>query len=139
MRIRFKHLSEYEIIVAEQFLKRVVVDWIKVECDVPLKVLQAKTLKLVEPWKSMWEYLTAKKIDMVIHKPDKIMLVEVKQKISASAYGQLKLYEKLYRDQYKPTKPLELWHIAMYDDPTVRYWLESMGIKTWVIYRIEVM
>lgn len=138
MEIRFRHLSPTEIAVAKEFLRRVYPNFLRVETDVPLKTLKPAELNLVEPYKSMWEYLTAKKIDLVVELEEKIVIAEIKEKISASAFGQLKLYEELYKQQYKPIKPLELWHCAMYDDPTVRLWLEKKGVKVFVIHKIIV-
>lgn len=130
----FKHLSEEEIIAAREFLRRIP-EPRRIEFDVPLKVQEIKpTKKEEEGLARMWEYLTAKKIDMVIHYDEKIMIVEVKKKLSASAAGQLLLYKDLYVQQYKPAKPIELWHIAIYSDPSVVPLLEKLGIKYWYMY-----
>jgi len=134
MAIRFKHLSETERLVAEEFLKRVIVGG-KVECDVPLKVpLKIPKEPRYEAWIKMWEYLTAKKIDMVIETEDAIHIVEIKEKLSASAVGQLKLYKMLYEEQYKPRKPIVLWHIAVWPDDAVIRLLEKEKIRWWCLH-----
>lgn len=107
----------------------------KIEFDVPLKTTKiSEVRKEFETFARMWEYLTAKKIDIVIHLPEKIMIVEVKKKLSASAAGQLLLYRDLYLQEYKPNKPVELWHIAVYGDSSVIPLLEKLNIKWWYMY-----
>lgn len=132
--IQFKHLSEDEIVAAREFLKSIPRPK-KIEFDVPLKVQTIQPIgKEDESFKKMWEYLTAKKIDMVLHYDDKIMIVEVKKKLSASAAGQLLLYRDLYIEQFKPQKPLELWHVAVFGDSAVVMLLEKLKIKWWYMY-----
>jgi len=129
----FKHLSEEENIVAEEFIKRVVPDG-EVKFDVPLKSRKALVVETApEHLKKLWEYLTAKKIDMIVEYPSKIMIVEIKRILSAAAVGQLLLYKKMYTEQYKPLKPIELWHIAMYPDWDVIDLLSELDIKWWVL------
>lgn len=130
----FKHLSEEEIIAAREFLK-VVPRPNRLEFDVALRVQEKKEeSEEKKAWAKAWEYLTAKKIDMVLHYDDKIMLVEVKKKLSASAAGQLLLYKDLYLSQFQPKKPLELWHVAIFCDASVIPLLEKLGIKWWCLY-----
>ena len=129
----FKHLSEEETLVAREFINRVIPD-AKLKFDVPLKSkLPLGISEMKEPYKSLWEYLTAKKIDIVAEYPDKVMIIEVKQRLHASAVGQLLLYKKMYLEQYKPAKPIELWHIAMYPDLDVIDLLKDLGIKWWCL------
>jgi len=129
----FKHQSEAEIVVAKAFIERVFPQ-AKVEFDVPLKSSKpADWESMPENYRKMWEYLTAKKIDMVMHLPEKILIVEVKQKLGASGVGQLLLYKMMYLEQYKPGKPVELWQIAMYPDPDVVKLCEKLGIKWWCL------
>jgi len=132
--IKFKHLSEDEVVAAERFI-RMIPNIEKIEFDVPLKTTKiSEVRKEFEAFARMWEYLTAKKIDIVIHLPEKIMIVEVKKKLSASAAGQLLLYRDLYLQEYKPNKPIELWHIAVYGDSSVIPLLEKLNIKWWYMY-----
>lgn len=127
----FKHQSEEERIVAEEFIKRYLVG-AKITFDLPLASKKpARWEEMPENYKRMWEYLLAKKIDFIAELPEKIMIVEVKQKLSASGVGQLLLYKKMYEEQYKPVKPLELWQIAMYPDPDVIELCDKLGIKWW--------
>jgi len=129
----FKHLSEEEVVIAKEFIRRVIPD-AKVKFDVPLKSKIPTALETAPPnYKMLWEYLTAKKIDFVAELPEKIMIVEVKQRLHASAVGQLLLYKKMYIEQYKPLKPIELWHIANYPDLDVIELLNDMGIRWWCL------
>ena len=129
----FKHLSEEEVAVAKEFIRRVIPD-AELKFDVPLKSKLPAALETApQPYKSLWEYLTAKKIDFIAEYPDKIMIVEVKRKLSASAVGQLLLYRKMFAEQYKPGKPIELWHIANYPDLDVIELLNELGIRWWCL------
>jgi len=133
VRAVFKHLSEEENIVAQEFIKRVVPDG-EVKFDIPLKSKKTIAIEAApEHYRKLWEYLTAKKIDMIVEYPAKIMIVEIKRILSAAAVGQLLLYKKMYVEQYKPLKPIELWHIAMYPDWDVIELLNEMDIKWWVL------
>lgn len=131
--IKFRHLSENEIIVANELIKRKFQNAKKIECDVPLESEKARFLTENSPYARMWKYLTAKKIDLVVHLPDCIYIVEIKEKLSASAFGQLKLYEYLYKLQYKPKLPIKLMHAAFYDDPDVREFLQKNGVEVFTL------
>lgn len=133
---KFKHLSELERIVADALLKHVFPNAKKVEFDVPLVSEKIKYIEDRGPFYEMWKYLTAKKIDMVVHLETSIYIVEIKEKLSASAYGQLKLYEYLYKLQYKPKLPVKLLHAAYYNDPDVEAFLKSMNIEIFYLKRI---
>ena len=106
----------------------------KLKFDVPLKSKAPAALETApEHYRKLWEYLTAKKIDFIAEYPEKIMIVEVKRKLSASAVGQLLLYRKMFTEQYKPGKPVELWHIANYPDLDVIELLNELGIRWWCL------
>lgn len=126
-------MSENEKIVAEELIKRRFPNAVKIDFDVPLKSEKTRFLTEKSPYAEMWEYLTAKKIDMVVYLPDAIYIVEIKEKLSASAFGQLKLYEYLFKLQYNPKLPVKLLHAAMYDDPDVRKFLEEQKVEVFVL------
>jgi len=129
----FKHTNPQERFIAEEFIKRFCQE-ARVTFDVPLVSRKpAKWEEMPENYKIMWQYLTAKKIDFIAEFSDRIWIVEVKDKLSAAGIGQLLLYKKMFVEQYKPGKPIELWLIAIYPDLDVIDLCNDLGIKWWVL------
>jgi len=133
MRIKFPHFTPDEAEVLREFIaqKVLVGDW---SFDVRLKSEKAELAAEYPPEiRSMWEAVTAKRIDAVCETTDAVNIIEVKKYMLHSGIGQLLTYRELYREQYKPTKPIVLWLIAKYPDPEVLRVCERLGIRTWVM------
>jgi len=134
---RFPHYTKEEAEVMEAFLKAKVLEGARWQFDVKLPVeLPEGIKKAPEPYRRMWEVLTAKRIDAVAEMHDFIHIIEVKKRLLPSGIGQLFTYKSLYQKLFKPRKPIKLWMIAKYDDPAVRNICEELGINTWVIEKL---
>jgi len=151
MSIRFIHFRPEELEIAKRFIETIE-GYSKIETDVRLYPPEEEKQRIIvnalkeysrltgisletlertitDDEKRMLIELKAKRIDMVVHWPEEIWIVEIKQKVRASAIGQLKLYELWYRRQFRPTKPIRLVLVAEIDDPMVLPLLKKEGIK----------
>jgi len=81
-----------------------------------------------ESEKRMWLELHALRIDAVCETIDTIWLIEVKEKLSPIAVGELEIYEPLYLEQYSPTKPVKKMIVTGVDNPLIRPLLKAKGI-----------
>ena len=132
-RIRFPHYTEEERRALEEFMKAGILHGVW-SFEVRLKSRISEFAKeLPENWRRMWETVTAKRIDAVCEEPDRINIIEVKRRLMSSGIGQLITYEKMYKEQFKPTKPIQLWMVAWENDPDVAKVCADMGIKTWTV------
>jgi len=60
-----------------------------------------------EPWLVNLVLATSRKrVDVIGETESEIIIYEVKERAGMSALGQLLCYEALYREEYKPTKPI---------------------------------
>jgi len=134
-RPKFPHFTKEETKVMEELLVQRVV-WGDFKFDVKLRSDKAKFAEdLPEPLRSMWEALTAKRIDAVCETPDAIWIIEVKRVMLPSGIGQLLLYAHMYNQQYKPQKPVKLLYATYYPDPDVENFCKQIGIKTWSVVK----
>ena len=131
VKAKFPHFTLDEAEVLEEFMKTGILRgaW---KFDVRLPSEKAKWVEnYPEPWRSMWEALTAKRIDALCETPDAIHIIEVKRVMLHSGIGQLMMYKALYEEHFKPRKPIRLWLIAKYHDPDVVKLCRQMNINTW--------
>lgn len=83
------------------------------------------------PLRAMWESVTAKRIDMLVISEDLIRIVEFKRYMLSSGIGQLLVYDKMFREEYRPNVPIELWYACWYYDPDVIEVAKGLNINTW--------
>lgn len=107
-----KHLNRWEREVARMYFST---DPIPGEYlfDVPLirPSMLEYVQKLPPSLRRQWLYLTAWKIDAVCITDDYHVIIEFKNYATERVIGQLTLYDKLYREQYRPDKPVR-WLVA---------------------------
>jgi hypothetical protein len=130
---KFPHFTREEREVAKLFYelhKNIYHGW---QWEVRLKSKKSEGLEHIpENLRYMWEVITAKRIDVVFEDAYNIYIGEIKRILLPSGIGQLLLYKKLYQEQFKPTKKVQMYYIAYIDDPDVRELAEELGIKVWV-------
>jgi len=83
--------------------------------------------------RKMWLTNIAKKADAVCETPVEIYVIEVKTFLRPSAVGQALTYKTLYKEQFKPTKPVIPAIIASVGNPDMQHVCDVYNIKTWVI------
>jgi len=130
LRPRYPHMGPYEARLWDTFLKKPPWRIEKVEYDVRVGPgytppwLRERLVKIFEKKRlgipltrdeeldlSVAESaraITQLRIDVVVHTPEKVYLVEVKPRAGRSALGQLEAYIYWYLRQYKPAKPVRL-------------------------------
>lgn len=134
-RVKFPHFTPEEAEVLEAFMRAKIIDG-KWSFDIRLPSQKGKLKGIHPDWViQMWNKVTAKRIDALCETADSIHIIEVKRYLMASGIGQLIVYKYLYEKYYKPEKPIQLWLIAMYDDPDVREVCGVLGIRVWTIYK----
>ena len=129
--LRFKHFTLDEKEIAEKFIKKhqQFFNW---RFDVRLKSKKSELVEIEdETLRLMWENLTAKRIDMLFEDARYIYIAEVKRVMLASGIGQLLLYERMYKEQFRPSKPVKLYYIVKYPDPDVDQFCKDLNILTW--------
>jgi len=105
----YPHLQPKDIALWERFIEQNPDAYDFVQYDVcvgddPEFETEMPGMEEGEEWK-----LYQKKIDVVGFKQEQIDIIELKPRAKASAVGQVKLYKKLYKRDYKPpTGPMAI-------------------------------
>jgi len=80
-----------------------------------------------------WKQLKAKRIDLLIDRPDVAIIFEITPKVSKAAVGGVLSYRELYKTQYSPGKPVNVGLIVGVDDPTYHSILKMYDIELYVV------
>lgn len=101
-----------------------------VHLDVPLPEIPAHWTK-----QDLKRYsdLVSKRIDLVVHSPDAIWIMEITPKVSKASVGGCLAYRDLYIKQFKPEKPVKCGIIVEMDDPAYHDTLKNNEIALWVV------
>lgn len=129
--IKFPHYTSEEEFIAKQFILSGTLkgEWY---ADVKLKSRKANWIHdYKEPWRSMWEALTAKRIDLLCINPKAIYIIEVKRYMLSSGIGQLITYRNMFLEEYRPDVPVYLYYVTYYHDPDIVALAKKLGIYTW--------
>jgi len=129
--VPFPRYTKEEDTVAREFIKEK--KW-KGEYyfDVHLTSRKAKFVEnLPAPLARLWTEVTAKRIDMLVVTRDRIRIVEVKRYMLSSGIGQLLTYRKMFKEEYRPNVPIELWYAVWYYDPDIISICQQLNINTW--------
>ena len=101
-----------------------------VHLDVPLPELPAHwTKRDIE----RYSFSRHKRIDLVVHAPDAIWIMEITPLLSKPAIGGCKVYRDLYIKQFKPEKEVICGIIVEVDDPAYHDTLKKLDIELWVV------
>lgn len=76
----------------------------------------------------MWLRSTQKRIDVLIEKEDKWIIVELRARAQASAVGRLLQYQKLWKDDPPNLKKVDLMLVTNSVDQDTKDLAESLGI-----------
>lgn len=79
------------------------------------------------PW--WWKRSCSLRIDVLIHQPQRIIVVEVKPRCGLSAIGQAAGYAYIYTAQEKPTVPVKPWVVCHAAQPDVLDFAEHAGVQ----------
>jgi len=81
----------------------------------------------------MMMFLKSMRIDAVVETDKEIWILEVAKGLELSYTGKLLGYTDLYKEIFKPTKPLRMGVVAVNDNTMARRALERMGVKIWIV------
>jgi hypothetical protein len=95
------------------------------EKDVPAELQGAE--------RDMWIALHQKRIDALVEQPSRVFIIEVKERVTSTAVGQLLVYSHLYREQTFDARPIELVLVAGEDDAITHAAIEAQGINVIVV------
>jgi len=95
--------------------------------------LSERELKLGEGERRMMRALKSMRIDAVVEAKDVIWVLEVCRGLELSYTGKILGYTNLYKDIFKPDKPLKMGVVGLQDDVLARRALEQMGVKIWIV------
>jgi hypothetical protein len=106
-------------------------DW---TCDYRLQVLEKHVPRCFQgSERGMWIALHQKRIDALVQTPTRVFIIEVKERVTSTAVGQLLVYAQLYREQTGDARPIELVLVAGEDDPIAHAAIEAQGITVLVV------
>jgi len=126
-------MRESEAAVWERFLRQLPWPALDIEYDVRLgegTVLPPETPEWVQ---RMAYQLSTKRVDAVVTTSERIYLVEVKDRISFSALGQLLGYRSLFMAERRPTRTVSMVVVGEILAPDVAGVLSEHGIEVFLV------
>jgi len=104
---RYPHMSPGEEKLWDRYLAWTPYTFLKLTYDLHLGD-SAPLDPTWEPWLVNLVLATSRKrVDVIGETSSEVIIFEVKERAGMSALGQLLCYEALYREEYKPTKPIK--------------------------------
>lgn len=89
--------------------------------------------KLSDPMFYMWRALNAKRIDALGETKDEVWIIEVSQDPGLRSVGQLQVYEKLWLEDPKIEKPVQLVLVCAVVDPDLLASASAFNIVSYVM------
>jgi len=126
-RYKYPHLKPLDIAIWERYISAKPDFWETVDYDLAIGTGAPIAPGTEENMARDFKILTQYKIDVVGYKGDTIDIVEVKPNAGASALGQAKSYELLYRrdvDQVSPLRTRLITDTIGADMPHLSEWME---------------
>jgi hypothetical protein len=130
---RFPHFKPAERAILERYFSKgaPLGDW---TIDYRLPVLEKDVpATLLGSDRDMWIALHQKRIDALVEQPSRVFIIEVKERVTSTAVGQLLVYAHIYREQTGDVRPLELVLVAGEDDPIAHAAIEAQGVTVIVV------
>jgi len=127
------HLRPEEITSLEAWMKSgLMPDFIDYSFDVRVGKGIEPPPDIQEPWRSMWLYLTKRRIDLLGWTKDSVWIIELKGRADLAGIGQLLGYRELIKTTYKVLPENIVLAYVAYDFPTdVRDSAQRLGIKVY--------
>ena len=109
---KYKHLLPSEIAIWDRVLANP--PWVIVRAEYDVHLGEGAPINPAWPeWlKSQVKAVSRKRVDVIVHTPDDIYIVEIKPRAGMSALGQVLCYRELYIAEYQPTKRVRMVVIA---------------------------
>jgi len=129
----FPHFQPEERAILERYIANGAPqgDW---TCDYRLAILEKDVPAALQGSdRDMWIALHQKRIDALVQTPNTVYIIEVKERVTSTAVGQLLVYAHLYKSQTLDARPIELVLVAGADDPIAHAAIEAQGITVLVV------
>ncbi len=131
--VKFVHFKPDELAVAERWVKQTNLDG-SITWDVKLSRDPGRSpANAPASQAELFAFLQQFRIDAVVETDKEVWLVEFKDRVRMSGLGQLITYAALYREQYKPTKPVRMLMVAGQNDPQIAIVGNAQGIGVEVV------
>ena len=130
---RFRTFKAEEQVLAEAFLATGALEG-DVRTGVPLETERSREVLRMDPTATFWRrYPWMFKPDLVVETPTEVWLVELEMDLRLMNLARQEIYRDLYEEQYRPTKPVRLGAVARLDSPEMHGYLESHGVRVWIL------
>src|SRR3989338_8108261 len=129
---KYPHMKPADVAIWERFIAKFPDEYDSVNYDVAVGTGQRYEGAAEGEIVDGFEHLTKKKIDVVGFKGREVHIIEVKPNAGASALGQAKSYELLYKrdiDQASPTRTRLITDTIGADMPHLSDWMEAEVIS----------
>ena len=131
--VRFPHFQPVEEAILKRYIANgaPVGDW---TCDYRLPILEKDVPAALQGSdRDMWIALHQKRIDALVEQTNQVFIIEVKDRVTSTAVGQLLVYAHIYKSQTLDSRPIELVLVAGEDDPIAHAAIEAQGITVIVV------
>jgi len=133
MPAKYPHMKPGEVELWDKFLERM--PWTARRIAYDVRLGEGATLPEETPdWvKRMAWAVSTKRVDAIVETPDALYIVEVKERASLSAIGQLLGYLVLYVKQFRPASMMRLALVCRHLAPDMGPILAEYGIETYIV------
>lgn len=127
------HMLDQDIPVWYRFLERWGFKFINLYYDTFVGGPWYSKEKLSDPLFYMWRALNAKRIDAIGETEKEVWLIEVSNDPGLRAVGQIQVYSKLWSEDPKIEKPVQLVFVCAKVDPDLLSAAAAFGIVSYVL------
>lgn len=132
-RVRYPHMIKQEVIIWKKFLKLYGYNFTKYRYDVHVGHGIGRIPGYTTILQDMAVRLTQKRIDVVAVRGGETYIIEIKERASMAAIGQVLTYRELYEQRYGLGRISGLVIAAESVDPDIKKVIEKFGIKIFVV------
>lgn len=132
-RAKYPHMMKQEIVTWKKFLKRYGHNFSKYRYDVHVGKGVGRIPGFAAVLQDMAVRLTQKRIDVVAARGLETFIIEIKDRASMAAIGQLLTYRELYEKRYGFGRISGLIIVAESVDPDIKGVIEKFKIKLFVV------
>lgn len=130
---KYPHMMMQEVITWKRFLKRYGNNFAKYRYDVHVGKGVGRIPGFNETLQDMAVRITQKRIDVVAARGAETYIIEIKDRASMAAIGQLITYRELYEQRYGRGRITGLIIVAETVDPDIKGVIERFKIKLFVV------
>lgn len=130
---KYPHMIKQEIVTWKRFLKAYGHNFAKYRYDVHVGRGIGQIPGFTPVLQAMATRITQKRIDVVAARGAETYIIEIKERASMAAIGQLITYRELYEKRYGHGRVTGLIIVAEHVDPDIRGVIEKFKIKLFLV------